>query len=110
MTEKKLLAILSFLLALIGGILVLVGVFNVSRNTSIDFDYLAGRTIDLVLAIGAILCGFYMYKGHASTGGLLTIVVGILILVDQGGIELEGTLVLLGGVLGIVTAEARQGP
>jgi len=106
MTEKKLLAILSLLLALIGGILVLANVFNVSGNTTIDVDYLGGRAVELILGIGAILCGIYMYKGQTSTGALLTIVVGMLILVDQQRIGLEGALVLLGGVLRIVTSQS----
>ena len=105
MTEKKLLALLSLVLALIGGILVLANVFLVSRNTTLDADYLATRAVELILGIGAIVFGIYMYKGHVSTGGLLTIVVGILILVDSQRIGLEGTLVLLGGILGIITAE-----
>lgn len=100
MSEKKLLAIISLLLALIGGILVLANVF---RSSNIDLDYLGRRAVDLILGIGAILLGIYMYKGHRNTGGLLVTIVGILILVDQGGIELEGAIVLLGGVLGIVT-------
>lgn len=106
MTEKKLLAILSLLLALIGGILVLVDVFNVPRNTTINADYLGRRAVPLILGIGAVLCGIYMYKGKASTSALLTIVVGLLINVDQRIVGLEGTLVLLGGVLRLLAAEA----
>jgi len=106
-SEKKLLAILSFLLALIGGILVLVGVFNVSRNTNIDLNYLGRHAVELILGFGAILCGIYAYKGHINTGGLLTVVVGILIAVDQGRVGLEGALVILGGVLCIIAAETR---
>jgi 1,4-dihydroxy-2-naphthoate octaprenyltransferase len=105
-TEKKLLAILSLLLALIGGILVLVGVLNVSGNRNIDLDYLGQRAVDLILGIGAVLCGIYMYKGKASTAALLTIVVGLLINVHQQRVGLEGTLVLLGGVLRLLAADA----
>ena len=110
MTEKKLLDILSFLLALIGGILVLAGVLIVSGSTKIDLAYLGKRAVPLILGIAAILCGAYMFKGHINTGGLLTIVVGVLIAVDQGSVGLEGALVILGGVLGIITAEARSLP
>ena len=108
MTEKRLLAILSLGLALIGGALVLLGVFNVSNLGSIDLDYLSTRAAELILGIGAILFGIYMFKGHTSTGGLLTVVVGVLILVEAQRIGLAGTLVLLGGVLGHITAEASS--
>ncbi|TLZ59339.1 MAG: hypothetical protein E6K13_09905 [Methanobacteriota archaeon] len=110
MSEKRILDILSFLLALIGGILVLAGVLIVSGSTKIDLAYLGKRAVPLILGIAAILCGAYMFKGHISTGGLLTIVVGVLIAVDQGSVGLEGALVILGGVLGIITAEARSLP
>jgi len=107
-SEKKLLAVLSLVLALIGGGLVLLGVFNVSNLGSIDLDYLTTRAAELILGIGAILFALYTFKGHTSTGGLLTIVVGVLILVEAQRIGLAGTLVLLGGVLSIITAEARS--
>ena len=86
MSEKRILDILSFLLALIGGILVLAGVLIVSGNTKIDLDYLGKRAVPLILGIAAILCGAYMFKGHINTGGLLTIVVGVLIAVYQGSV------------------------
>ena len=108
MTEKKLLAALSLLLVVIGGGLVLLGVLNVSNIGSIDLDYLGARAAELILGIGAILLGIYMFKGHASTGGFLAVIVGVLILVESQRIGLAGTLVLLGGVLGIITAEAQS--
>ena len=107
MTEKRLLAVLGFFLALIGGILVLVAALNGSRNATIDLEFLARRAVDIILGVAAILCGVFIYKGRMSTGGLLTVIVGVVLLVVQGRIGLEAILIIIGGILGIVGAEAR---
>ena len=106
MTEKRLLAVLGFLLALIGGILVLAGALTgVQGNTSLD--ELARRAVGVILGIAAFLGGLFIYKGRMSTGGLLTIIIGVLIFILQAGGLLEAILVIIGGVLGIVGSEAR---
>ncbi len=106
MTEKRLLAVLGFLLALIGGILVLAGALTgVRGNTSLD--ELARRAVGVILGIAAFLGGLFIYKGRMSTGGLLTIIIGVLIFILQAGSLLEAILVIIGGVLGIVGSEAR---
>ena len=106
MTEKRLLAVLGFLLALIGGILVLASALNVRRG-NIDLEYLARLAVDLILGVAAILCGVFIYKGRMSTGGLLTIVVGVVIILLHQSFEIPAILIVIGGVLGIVGAEAR---
>lgn len=108
MTEKRLLAVLGFLLALIGGILVLAGSLSgITGNTSLEA--LAKKAIGVILGIAAFLGGLFIYKGRMSTGGLLTIVIGVLIFILWGGL-LEPVLVIIGGVLGIVGSEARATP
>ena len=107
MTERRLLAILGFLLALIGGILVIVGALQFGRNQSITVDLVAQRLVDVILGIAAILGGVFIYKRRMSTGGLLTIIIGVVIIVVSGRLSLEGVLVVVGGILGIVGAEVR---
>jgi hypothetical protein len=45
-----------------------------------------------------------------STGGLLTIIIGVLIFILRPGSLLEAILVIIGGVLGVVGSEARATP
>ena len=106
MTEKRVLAIIGFLLALIGGILILAGAANIARNANVDLEFLARKAVEVILGIAAILGGLFIYKGRMSTGGLLTIVIGVvaLFLISFGLAEI---LVIIGGILGIVGAEAR---
>ncbi len=109
MSEKRLLAVLGFLLALIGGILVLAdSLTGIRGNTSLD--ELALRAVGVILGIAAFLGGLFIYKGRMSTGGLLTIVIGVLIFILNAGGLLETVLVIIGGVLGVVGSEARATP
>ena len=109
MSEKRLLAVLGFLLALIGGILVLAdSLTGIRGNTSLD--ELALRAVGVILGIAAFLGGLFIYKGRMSTGGLLTIIIGVLIFILRPGSLLEAILVIIGGVLGIVGSEARATP
>jgi len=105
-TEKRLLAVLGFLLALIGGILVLAGALSGVRGTT-SLDEIARLAVRVILGIAAILGGLFIYKGRMSTGGLLTIIIGVLIFILGAGSLLETILVIIGGILGVVGAEAR---
>ena len=106
MTEKRLLAVLGFFLALIGGILVLAGALSGVRGTT-SLDEIARLAVRVILGIAAILGGLFIYKGRMSTGGLLTIIIGVLIFILGAGSLLETILVIIGGILGVVGAEAR---
>ena len=106
MTERRLLAVLGFLLALIGGILVLAGALSGVRGTT-SLDEIARLAVRVILGIAAILGGVFIYKGRMSTGGLLTIIIGVLIFILGAGGLLETILVIIGGILGVVGAEAR---
>ena len=107
MSEKRLLAILGFLLALIGGILVLAGALNLPRSGNLDLSAIAERAVEGILGVAAILGGVYMYRGRMSTGGLATLVIGIAIMIVTRSISLESVLVAVGGALGIIGVEAR---
>jgi len=105
-TEKRLLAVLGFLLALIGGILLLARAFGgIGGSTTID--EVARRAVGAILGVAAILGGLFIYKGRMSTGGLLTILIGVIAFILQAGSILEVVLIIIGGVLGIVGSEAR---
>ena len=106
MTEKRLLAVLGFLLALIGAILVLAGSLSGIRG-NMTLDDIALKAVGVILGIAAILGGLFIYKGRMSTGGLLTIIIGVLIFILRAGDLLATALVIIGGVLGIVGSEAR---
>src|SRR3972149_6087253 len=69
MSEKRFLAILGFLLALIGGILVLAGALNLPRSGNLDLSAIAERAVEGILGVAAILGGVYLYRGRMSTGG-----------------------------------------
>ena len=105
-TEKRLLAVLGFLLALIGGILLLANALGgVGGSTTIND--LAQRAVAAILGIAAILGGLFIYKGRMSTGGLLTILIGVIAFILRAGGIVEILLIIIGGVLGIVGSEAR---
>ena len=61
MTEKRLLAVLGFLLALIGGILVLAGSLSGIRG-NMTLDELALKAVGVILGIAAFLGGLFIYK------------------------------------------------
>lgn len=106
MTEKRLLAVLGFLLALIGGILVLANSLGGVRGNTTLND-LAMAAVGAILGIAAVLGGLFIYKGRMSTGGLLTILIGVIVFILRAGSILEAILIIIGGVLGIVGSEAR---
>jgi len=63
--------------------------------------------VGAILGVAAILGGLFIYKGRMSTGGLLTILIGVIAFILQAGSILEVVLIIIGGVLGIVGSEAR---
>jgi len=107
MTERRLLAILGFLLALVGGLLAILAALGFGRFENLSLEDVARRIVDIILGIAAILGGVFIYKGRMSTGGLLTIVIGVVLIVVQARLSLEGVLIIVGGILGVVGAETR---
>src|SRR3990172_389530 len=97
MSEKLFLAILGFLLALIGGILLLAGALNPPRSGNLDLSAIAERAVEGILGVAAILGGVYLYRGRMSTGGLATLVIGIAIMIVTRSIFLDAVLVAVGG-------------
>ena len=107
MTERRLLAILGFLLALVGGLLAILTALEFGRLENLSLEGVARRVIEIILGIAAILGGVFIYKGRMSTGGLLTIVIGVVLIVVQATLGWGAILIIVGGILGIVGAETR---
>ncbi len=105
MTERRLLAVLGFIFALIGGLLLLLKAFDLPKN--LTFESLARLGIAVVLGIAAILGGLFIHRGRMSAGGFLTVLIGVLVIVLGPGFGLEAVLIIVAGILGIVGAEMR---
>src|SRR3990172_6350254 len=69
-TERRLLAILALLLALIGGTLVIVGAFDFTSIGNPSLEFLARRAFEAALGIAAILGGVSIFRGRMAVGGL----------------------------------------
>lgn len=107
MTEKRALALLAFLLALVGGVLLAVRALEFGRVDQLTVEAVARHIVDLVLGIAAIIGGLMMYRGRrTSVGGIVTLVIGVLVIVF-GGLGAEAAVIIVAGVLGIVAGEAR---
>ena len=107
MTERRLLAILALLLALIGGTLVIVGAFDFPSSGNPSLEFLARRAFEAALGIAAILGGVSIFRGRMAIGGFVTLVIGIALII-LGAALLEAVLIIVGGVLGVVGAEVRR--
>ncbi len=107
MSEKRLLGLLGFLLGLLGGVLVLVSAFSFRGNVSLTWEVVVDRLVQIVFG-GLILLGsLLLYRRSYRTGGILSLVLGIVGLVF-GVSQIGAILALLSGVLGLVANEARS--
>lgn len=104
MSERRLLAIVGFLLILLGGVLVLVQGIRPTRGT-VDLTFLVERAALVILATAAVLASILVVRGPSSTGGFVALVLGVVILVING-YALGGVLCIIGGVVGILAREA----
>lgn len=99
----KLLGIVGFLLALLGGVLIGVTVLT-SGGTSPPSIIL--RFLEGLLALGAILAGLMIYAGPMRFGGILAVVGGI-ILMALTGFATPAVLVFAAGVVGLIGAAIK---
>ncbi len=111
MLERRILALLAFILALVGGILVLVSALSLGRVGDIDLTDLVRRAVEAILAIAAIFGGLVISKGRGvlskvrmSAGGFMTVVIGVALVIVTAGANLGVILIIVGGVLGIIGA------
>lgn len=107
MSEKRDLAIVGLLLGLLGGALVLADALNLAFNRSIDFAFLVNRVVSVVLGVAILFASLLMYRGRYSTGGIVNLILGIIVLI-YGPSQLGGILALISGVVGLLANEARS--
>jgi len=97
-SEKRLLAIIALLLALLGGLLLILGSLHLSKNLS--FEVLGKNLLSLILGVVIIIGGIAIYREDYKTGGFLNLIIGVAaaLLVDLT----SGILAVLSGVLGLL--------
>src|SRR3989442_15883831 len=101
----RLLSLLAFVLALIGGVIVVVSALGGLGHPSISS--LAINGLVFLFGLDAILGGWMIYTGIRKLGGIMTLFAGIILFVLTGGAGTSVLLVLAAGVLGLVAAELK---
>jgi len=99
----KLLGIVGFLLALVGG--ALIGYSALVSGGLSPFSIVL-RLFEAVLGLGAIIAGIMIYTGPMRFGGILAALAGILLLIITA-FALPALLVFAAGVIGIVGATIK---
>ena len=101
----KLLSLVAFVLALIGGVLIVVSAIAGLGRPSIGS--LAVNGLVFLFGLGAIFGGWLIYTGIRKLGGITTLLAGIILFVLTGGAGTSVLLILVAGVLGLVAAELK---
>jgi len=101
----RLLSLLAFVLALIGGVLLVVSALGGVGRLSIGS--LAINGLVFLFGLGAILGGWLIYTGIRKLGGIMTLFSGVILFVLTGGAGTAVLLVIVAGVLGLVAAEMK---
>ena len=107
MSEKRILALLGFLLGLLSAVLIVVGAVNPGGNPTIDLAFVVERLVEIVLAVVILLGSLLIYRGKSSSGGLVNLVVGLVALFLPGIGDTEAVLAIVSGILGFVASESR---
>ncbi len=105
MKMHRILAIIAFVCALIGGLLVVISALGGFGRLSLAST--VGNGLELLFGLGAIFGGWLIYTGLKRMGGMLTLFAGIVLLILTGGFGTPVLLVMLAGVLGLVAAEMK---
>ena len=103
MTQKRLLALLSLILALVAGILLILDVMHLPRELTLQ--WLVDRAVSVALGLVAIIGGLMTYDRRYVPGGIVNMVVGILAAVFAHEMAL-GILIIMAGVLSLVAEGA----
>lgn len=99
----KLLGIAGFLLALVGGVLILVSAIS---GGGLSATSLILRGFEAILGLGAILGGFMIFTGPMRFGGLIAVFAGVLLLVITS-VATAAVMVFAAGIIGIVGAAMK---
>ncbi len=106
MSERRELAIIGLLLGLIGGALVLSSVLDLGR-ANLTIEFVLSRLVSVIVGIAILFGSVLIYRRSYSTGGILNIILGILVIVLSLG-TIAGVLTLISGVVGLLATEARR--
>ena len=107
MTERRILALLAFLLGIVAFAFVLLRAIEFGRNPSLTAEFLLSRFVDVVLAIAILLGSVMIYRGTYAGGGIINLVLGVIVLVWTGDWQ-TAILAIISGVLGLAASEARR--
>jgi len=106
MTEKRLLALLGFLLGLAAAVLILIRALDVGRNPTFDLDFVLRHIVALVFAVAILLGSVLIYRAKYSAGGFVNLVLGVVGIFLAGIGTDAAALAIVSGILGIVSAES----
>jgi hypothetical protein len=107
MKSKQLLALIAFVLGIVGGVLLLVNFLEaIPRILEGRGDTGIGSLITIAIGIIAIIASLMIWKGSYFAGGVINIILGIIAIVY--GHRSEGVLILLSGVLGVVAPQIKD--
>ena len=102
MTQRRMVAVLAFLLCLVAGLVLLFEVLHLPSNVTLD--WFLSKAVTIILATVVILAAVIIYGRRYVEGGIVGIVVGaVLIFPYQDGVP--GVLALLGGVMAVIAEE-----
>lgn len=103
MSERRLLAVLALLLALVAGLMLMYD--NLHLYGSITLDWIFRFAITIILGIVLIVAGLVAYERRYMEGGVLAIVVGLIAFFYTGDL-VPCILALAGGVLALAAERA----
>ena len=101
----RLLSLLAFVCALIGGLLIVVSALGGLGHLSIGS--LAINGLIFLFGLGAIFGGWMIYTGIRKLGGIIALIAGIILFILTGNAGTSVLLVLAAGILGLVAAELK---
>lgn len=104
MDEKRVLALLGFLLGLVAGVLILVGAFQLGRNQSITIELIAERIVQVVLGVVILFASLLIYRSTTNAGGFVNLIVGIIGLFVPPIGTTEAALAIISGILGLIAS------
>ena len=103
MTEKRLLALVAFLIGLVGGLLILVeGANGIQRFSS--FGSTVSQLVGVIVGVAILLGSLLIYRSKYGSGGLLDILLGVVALILQLN-STGGILAIVAGVVGLIASE-----
>ena len=101
----KLLSLVAFVCALIGGLLIVFSALGGLGHLSIGSLALNG--LIFLFGLGAIFGGWMIYTGIRKLGGIIALIAGVILFILTGSVGTSVLLVIAAGVLGLVAAELK---